>query len=80
MPKTRAQDPFYKRINEIEKKAKMLQQKREDQMDQYDVNDFFQQAAEKSKNFKERLPSVPNEIEYSSNIKYMSQFVNNAGY
>lgn len=38
----RPQEPFYKRVNDIEKKAKALEQDRVDQQDQYDINDFFE--------------------------------------
>jgi hypothetical protein len=31
LPKMRPQEPFYKRVNEIEKKAKALEQDREEQ-------------------------------------------------
>ena len=38
----RQQEPFYKRVNDIEKKAKALEQDRVEQQDQYDINDFFE--------------------------------------
>eukprot|EP00347_Sterkiella_histriomuscorum_P011501 403372213 len=41
LPKTRPQEAFYKRINEIEKRAKALDQEKEESVDQYDLNDFF---------------------------------------
>ncbi|CDW77124.1 UNKNOWN [Stylonychia lemnae] len=41
LPKTRPQEAFYKRINDVEKKAKTLDQEREEQLDQFDLNDFF---------------------------------------
>jgi hypothetical protein len=43
LPKTRPQEPFHKRVNDIEKKAKALEQDREEQQDQYDVNEFFEE-------------------------------------
>jgi hypothetical protein len=39
----RGQDPFYKRVQDIEKKAKALEQDREEHQDQYDINDFFEE-------------------------------------
>jgi hypothetical protein len=42
LPKMRQQDPFYKRVQDIEKKAKALEQDREEHQDQYDINDFFE--------------------------------------
>ncbi len=42
LPKTRPQEPFYKRLNEIEKKAKALEQEREQSLETYDLNNFFE--------------------------------------
>ena len=48
MPKTRPQEPFYKRVQDLEKKAKALEQDREEQQDTYDINEFFEQPGEQS--------------------------------
>ena len=50
LPKTRPQEPFHKRVNEIEKKAKALEQDREEQQDLFDVNEFFEEQVSGFKN------------------------------
>ena len=44
LPKTRKQEPFHKRVADIEKKAKALEQDREEQQDQFDINEFFDES------------------------------------
>lgn len=50
LPKTRKQEPFHKRVADIEKKAKALEQDREEQQDQFDINEFFDESTQNAMN------------------------------